>query len=241
MPFFPDLDFSRRGRPRTTHRQDNRHVIVAAQHFPQFSHLPKEIQFMIWKLAVIEENKGRILCLHKDTNLFRTTKESRSIATMVYSTLIAIVETHCDAMVVKPRMDQCEALDQDLQGRDPEADEPSRTTKSIQSPHNAYSRRCGLRTQGGAGGRQRRRSRRRDDGLGADTGRGTGCGGCAIGRNNRTAHGGREGQSQGGSGGYGDHFELNILVAFDDSSLHVKTLLFLVFPKEKLSLGEGEA
>ncbi|KAK7964015.1 hypothetical protein PG988_010989 [Apiospora saccharicola] len=73
---------------------------MASDDFPQFLRLPKEIQYMIWKIAVVEENKARILCLHKHTNrviptksrllapspVFSTSKESRVIAKTVYST-----------------------------------------------------------------------------------------------------------------------------------------------------------
>ncbi|KAK8112916.1 hypothetical protein PG984_013442 [Apiospora sp. TS-2023a] len=80
---------------------------MALDDFPQFTRLPKELQHEVWKLAVVEENKGRILCLHKDTNrviptmsrllapspVFRVTQQSRFIAKMVYSTPLTIVKT----------------------------------------------------------------------------------------------------------------------------------------------------
>ncbi|KAK8062578.1 hypothetical protein PG997_014675 [Apiospora hydei] len=101
---------------------------MTAKRFPKFSRLPKELQCMIcvsqWKMAVVEENKDRVLCLHDDTQriiatpsrllapspVFRTTKDSRYIALMVYSTSLTIVKTDCHALAQDPSMYPCEAV-----------------------------------------------------------------------------------------------------------------------------------
>ncbi|KAK8000975.1 hypothetical protein PG991_013197 [Apiospora marii] len=98
---------------------------MASDDFPQFTRLPKEIQHEVWKLAVVEENKGRIISLHEDTHrlvptkscllapspVFSTTKESRSIAKLVYSTPIAVFKTQRDNTLQEdPDMSQCEEV-----------------------------------------------------------------------------------------------------------------------------------
>ncbi|KAK7911834.1 hypothetical protein PG985_014315 [Apiospora marii] len=97
---------------------------MASDDFPQFLRLPKEIQHMVWKIAVVEENKNRIICLLADTQcvvptksrllapspVFSATKESRAIAKMVYSTRLAIVSTFHNTPVVKQDHNECTAV-----------------------------------------------------------------------------------------------------------------------------------